>query len=606
MKSHPQPLERISPDRLLSLAGYTPADNREGYDTAVNWKSNLAGTQVKNIFLWQRTLDAVSRNPLMFGPWSGIAVWQKLLLEWFVTLPVKAHVKSSVEKGLPPDVFALENQRTKKSYADLLYRFCGHFMKDGAFDGQKALETSTTAEGKAFLLRWVMLFSQTERAYNSLGLTGLKAMKDLLKALLILITETPLGKEELPFMRKTRDGLAATDFSRYLEEMKTRFENLYGENAFDMIGYSERATGGRIGYSPFQVLEESRLHAACLRYYPLPEGVRPNGRILYMVAPMINKPELFDMDKGKSVVEEMLKQGYAIYMVDNGEPGREDADLGLDFYGKTLHDRFLAIISARHPGQNILTMGYCMGGTLLLPYLARRAEERLAAGKAMDVRKVVLMASPFKFDDGESGHGPMRHVIRSNYDGELMSELFGEVNIPQLMIEMGMQEIQPGVRYNNIYGFYARAFSLEALRDSAPFLYWLTHGTKFPARAHREWIEKIYLANQIYNGTYCLPSENPDLDGKPVDMGVLKKAGVSIFDYRGLRDPISPMGSCVASILWGETSRDNMEATRNGMNRTIEKNIGHIFVVSKNLLADYLEMVTAFFDETASAQTRNT
>ena len=36
-----------------------------------------------------------------------------------------------------------------------------------------------------------------------------------------------------------------------------------------------------------------------------------------------------------------------------------------------------------------------------MPYLARRAQERLAAGKEMDIKKSGLMASPVKFDDEE-------------------------------------------------------------------------------------------------------------------------------------------------------------------------------------------------------------
>jgi hypothetical protein len=77
-------------------------------------------------------------------------------------------------------------------------------------------------------------------------------------------------------------------------------------------------------------------------------------------------------------------------------------------------------------------------------------------------------------------------------------------------------------------------------------------------------------------------------------MAALKKGGVQIFDYRGSRDPIAPPGSCVASQLWGMTHDGNIRMTRAGLNRTIEKNIGHIFVVSRPLLAEYLQAVNSF------------
>ena len=189
----------------------------------------------------------------------------------------------------------------------------------------------------------------------------------------------------------------------------------------------------------------------------------------------------------------------------------------------------------------------------------------------------------------------MRDLIRRNYDALVMNELFGDVNIPPQVIEVGMNEIQPGVQYTVSLGFYGRAHHPHAIQDSAPFLYWLTHGTKFPARAHRDWIEKVFMDNQIYEGKYCLPSTNPDLDGRAVNMGALKDAGVRIFSYSGTRDPIAPVGSCVASELWGQTGDGNIGISRGGLNRTIEKNIGHIFVVSKQLLAEYLQIVSGFF-----------
>jgi hypothetical protein len=213
----------------------------------------------------------------------------------------------------------------------------------------------------------------------------------------------------------------------------------------------------------------------------------------------------------------------------------------------------------------------------------------------MDIRKVALMASPVKFDDDESGHAAIRSLIRRDYDPDLMKELFGAVNIPPQVIESGMNEIQPGVQHTVVLGFYGRAERKESIADAAPFLYWLTHGTKFPITAHIQWIQNVFIGNQIFEGKYCLPSTHARFDGKPVNMGILKKAGVTIFDYRGSRDPIAPAGSCVAGEIWGKVMKGNVKYTCEALNRTIEKNIGHIFVVSRKLLAEYVELVEDFY-----------
>jgi poly(3-hydroxyalkanoate) synthetase len=585
--------ERISPSALLIPMGATPADNREGLKTALPWKSMMAGAQAKALFQYQQTLASVSENYSLFGPLAVLASLQNTFLTALVLDPMKAHARLSVRSGRDPDLYRDLNGWIYKNYSRLIYFLCDYFMQDGHFDRDKARRISTTPEGHAMLKEYVHEFAQMEAAYNSMGLTRLRAMKELLKCLLVVITETPLDGKDLPYMRKNKDESDAMTFEEYLAENRLRFETLHRHNAFDLKEYSERATQGKIGCSSYEIVAGSKIAHVSLRHYVLPKGIKPNGKVLYISTPLINKPELFDLAEGKSVVAGMLKKGYEIYLVDFGVPGPDDTDRGFDFYAKTVHDHNLKIIKKKHPKAEICAMGYCMGGTLITVYLARRAEERFAKGQKMDIKKIALMAAPVHFDDEGSGHGPMRSFIRQNYDAYLMDGLFGSVNIPPQMIEFGMNEIQPGVHYTVMTGFYGRAIYDNAIEDAAPFLYWLTHGTKFPARAHREWIH-LFLTNPIVEGKFCLPSLIPELDGKPVDMGALKKGGVQIFDYRGSRDPIAPPGSCIASQLWGQTHDGNIRMTRGGLNRTIEKNIGHIFVVSKPLLAEYLEAANSF------------
>jgi hypothetical protein len=347
-----------------------------------------------------------------------------------------------------------------------MYHICGLLIKNGKFDRNRARLLSSTPEGKALLKSFMEEFAYLEKSYSSFGLTRLKAMKDLLKCLLIVITEKSIEGEELPCVFAEECAADSSGFSQYLKDNRTRFENLYRENAFDAKEFSEIATGGKIGYSSYEVVKGSQLNSVSLRHYFLPKGVSPNGKVLYLATPLINKPEIYDFDKGRSVVEAMLKQGYAVYLVDHGDAGPEDANSGLDFYGKTIPDFYLDLIKQKHPKQEIYMMAYCMAGTLMLPYLARRAEELSLEGKEMDVQKIALMASPILFDDAESGHGPMRNVIRKEYDALLMEELFGKVNIPSGAIEAGMNEIQHGVQYTMTYGFYERAHCIEDMEDA--------------------------------------------------------------------------------------------------------------------------------------------
>ena len=589
-------ISKLTPDELLNIIGLTPADNIQSLDTAVPWKSKMIGGQIRGLFGYQRMLKSIGKDISLFGPWAIAAAWQSTLLDT-VLEPIKAAARLAVGASRNPDAIADVNGWIYKSYSRLLCTMPGFFIADGKFDREKAARICTTPKGKEFLENYMGEFGELERLYNNIGLTRLKAMKELLKCLLVLITEQPYADGYLPFATTDSGGKSRRSFEEYLAENHRRLENLYAQNAFDIKEYSERATGGIIGCSDFEYVEGSLLHRVRLRHYPVRNRIRPNSKVIYMATPLINKPELFDLAPDKSVVEALLKKGYEIYMVDHGDPGWEETELGLDFYGKTIPDFYIDLIKKRHPDSEIYVMAYCMGGTLMMPYLARRAEERIAARKKMDIKKVALMASPVKFDDEESGHAPIRRLIRRDYDPFLMKELFGAVNIPPQVIEAGMNEIQPGVQYTVVLGFYGRAQQREAITDAAPFLYCLTRGTKFPVTAHVQWIQNVFIGNQIYEGTYCLPSTNPKFDGRPANMNIQKKAGGRIFDYKGSRDPIAPAGSCVAGETWGMAGGGNVPFTSGQLNRVIEKNIGHIFVVSRKLLAQYLEMVEDFYED---------
>jgi len=592
---------KITPDELLSVIDFSPADNLENLDTTIAWKSKLVGQQVRSLFNYQQMLDTIKKDVWLFGPMAIAASWQSAVLDSMLK-HIKASARLAVGASRNPDSIADMNGWIYKSYSRLLYTLTGFFIKDGKFNREKMQMICTTPKGKEYLKNYLDEFAQLEQQYNNLGLSRLKAMKELLKCLLVLITEQPFKEMPLPFAKTNPDGTLRTSFEEYLAENRIRLENLYEANAFDIKEYAERATQGKIGCSYYEYVEGSLNHRVRLRYYPVAEGVKPNGKIIYMATPLINKPELFDLASGKSVVEAMIRKGYIIYMVDHGDPGWEETELGLDFYGKTIPDFYLEIIKSRHPKDEIYVMAYCMGGTLILPYLARRAEELMAEGKPMDIKKIALMASPMKFDDEGSGHHPIRKLIRRDYDSYLMKQLFGSVNIPPQVIEAGMNEIQPGVQHTVVLGFYGRAEIKESIADSAPFLYWLTHGTKFPINAHVQWIQNVFIGNQVYEGKYCLPSFNPKFDGKPVNMSILKKAGVRIFDYKGSRDPIAPAGSCVAGEIWGCVDKGNVKITCGGLNRVIEKNIGHIFVVSRKLLAEYLALVEDFYADNSTYQ----
>lgn len=126
--------EKITPDKLLSIIGTTPANNFQGFQTAVPWKSKMVGQQVRGLFGYQKWLDTISKDVAVFGPWALAAAWQSSIMDNFVTGPIKAQARMAVGSGRNPDLIADMNGWIYKGYTRLLYTLTGFFIKDGKFD----------------------------------------------------------------------------------------------------------------------------------------------------------------------------------------------------------------------------------------------------------------------------------------------------------------------------------------------------------------------------------------------------------------------------------------------------------------------------------------
>lgn len=615
LKGSANSLPRLTADQLEYFLTLTPADNVSGLEDTNNWLSSFNGQILKSM------MAASKKQSDFFAPFG---VPSELFTGWLKPL-VKA-TQEAVAAGRDPDPVAINNVRIETAYAARIKRLVTALTKEVkatpeelakggdditrkgyrlTFDKVACEKICREIGGQTWLLSNLLAFQRLEWQYSSYGQTRLRAMKKLLRSLLQVIAGEPLSNlRRNPYRKLSAEGLKVQDDEQYLADCASRLVALLAHDAFDVRRFALESPTSFLGACEWNEVPGSALYSVKLRHYPRPEGVKPNGKTLYMVSPMINRCELFDLAPGKSVVEGMLEQGYDIYMIDYGNPEPDQANLGLSFYGKTVHDKYLDIMIERHPNQTIDVMSYCMGGTLFMPYLARRIEELHIEGGNLHIRQVVLMTAPIYFDDETSGHKPMRDVIREHYSPEVMQTFYSDSNVPPQTIEVGMHAIQPGVAFSVAEGFYARANFPGAIDDAAPFMHWLNSGTRFPARAHGEWIQKIFLDNEIWEGKYALPSKYPELDGKPVNMDMLNLADIALFDYRGLRDPIAPVGSCLTSERWGR-KEGNLQMTCGGLNRTIEKNVGHIFVVSKRLLAEFMESVTDFLQDEPPAYIPN-
>ena len=260
-------------------------------------------------------------NYATFGPFAVLASLQNTFLKALITDPIKAQARIAVRAGKEPDIYRDMNGWIYKNYRASLYDLCRYFMKDDIRQGK----------GPAYFHN-PRGASDAERVCPGICTDGVSIQLPGNDE-----TQCDEGYAQVPAGCDHRDAPGGRGPALHAEKRRWHGRHdlrgisgrepfssgcLYKASAFDPKEYSERITQGRIGCSDYEIVRGSKIHNVRLRHYVLPKGIKPNGKVLYISTPLINKPELFDLDDGKSVVQGMLKEGYAIYLVDYGSVPR--------------------------------------------------------------------------------------------------------------------------------------------------------------------------------------------------------------------------------------------------------------------------------------------
>ncbi|HUA71669.1 MAG TPA: alpha/beta fold hydrolase, partial [Solirubrobacteraceae bacterium] len=116
---------------------------------------------------------------------------------------------------------------------------------------------------------------------------------------------------------------------------------------------------------------------------------------LLLVFALINRPEIFDLRPGSSLVEYLVGEGFDVFLVDWGYPDEEDADMGLDEYVCDELEWAVRETLRASGAEELSLMGWCIGATLCAMYCGLdRGVERTA------VRNPALLTMPI---DGRGG-----------------------------------------------------------------------------------------------------------------------------------------------------------------------------------------------------------
>lgn len=250
-----------------------------------------------------------------------------------------------------------------------------------------------------------------------------------------------------------------------------------------------------IGCSPRDVIWTHRgttlyRYRSSARDHPIP---------LLLVFALINRPDIFDLRPGNSLVEFLLGEGFDVFLVDWGVPDEEDADMGLaEYVSDELH--WAARETLRSADCDELTLvGWCIGGTLSAMYCALHPDG--------PVRNAILLTTPID----PSGSLYARWVGGDEFDVDLIADSYPAV--PGAGIDWANKLMKP---VSNHLTTYRRLFMSVLEGKDVRIGYqamakWVAGNPPFPSRAYREWITWMYKENRLVDGRLRLRGTRVDL-----------------------------------------------------------------------------------------------
>jgi polyhydroxyalkanoate synthase len=293
-----------------------------------------------------------------------------------------------------------------------------------------------------------------------------------------------------------------------------------------------RDPADEVGRTPYdEILRKGKL---VVRRYRLGDApARPRHAVpVLLIPPLMVKPFIFDLFPGRSMAEFLLEQGFAVYLVDFGEPEAADALVTLDDYVLDFMPSACEAAKADAGADEISLVGYCMGATFAFAHTA--------ANDDASVRNIVDIASPV--DPGKLG--PLYGLMQAGAGQmERLVRLVG--NIPGGISSYAFRMITPAKNVTRYADLFMNLWDREYVRGFDAMNQWISQFIDYPRDAYLQFSRDFVRENKLANGTLRFGDAVADL----------KKVRASLLVFGGRTDQVAP-ARAVEAILEMVESED--------------------------------------------------
>lgn len=244
----------------------------------------------------------------------------------------------------------------------------------------------------------------------------------------------------------------------------------------------------------------------------------------------IMKYYILDLSPNNSLVKWLVSKGHTVFMISWRNPGKEDGDLSMDDYYR---QGAMAAIDAVHHivPHEIHLMGYCLGGTLAMIAAA-------AMGRTKDrrLKSLSLLAAQGDFTEA----GELMLFITESEISFLKNMMWEQGYLDTKQLAGSFQMLRT---YDLIWSKMIDDYMTGTQRGMIDLLAWNADTTRLPYKMHTEYLEKLFLKNDFYEGHFQVEGE----------LVVPKNIHLPIFAVSTETDHIAPWKSVYKIHLMTQT-----------------------------------------------------
>lgn len=302
-------------------------------------------------------------------------------------------------------------------------------------------------------------------------------------------------------------------YQNLLEDVKRQIEKT------PAAGTEKYQVGVNVAVTPGKVVYRNQL-IELIQYRPSTQTVYSEP--ILIVPAWIMKYYILDLSQTNSLVKYLVDQGHTVFMISWKNPSAADQNLTINDYVELGVMSALKVVNSILPGKKVHSVGYCIGGTLLMIAAAAMA------GKADDRLKTITMfAAQIDFRDA----GEIQLFI----DESQVSHL------EDVMAETGYLD------GSNMGGAFTMLRSVDMVwskminnyfmgdnRSLNDLMAWNADTTRMPYKMHSEYLRSLFMNNDLVEGNFAV-------NGKKVSLLDIK---VPMFGVSTITDHVAP---CVSA-----------------------------------------------------------